>query len=130
MELWTAQFGYSGPDRLDVTYKTHEAIRVAGGGELKLNFEARWVAPTKEMVHGYKYGWPELDQEGKEIRYVYMYHKIMEKAWEDHLMDMYNVVQNWPEMTIVCYCKSGEFCHRLLLVEYMRQLGAIYMGER
>jgi len=139
MELWTARHSYNGPDKFDITYKSDQVVMVNNDieGLDPVSFRAEWVRPTQNMVRGYKYGWEDLEDDNKQeterrkqIRYVYMYHKIIEKAWNEHLMEMFEVVKKRPSMTITCYCASTAFCHRFLLVHYLQQLGALYMGER
>ena len=131
--MWTAQYNYGGPDRLDITYKTAD-MSTCYSNDLSqyFNFYGQWLAPTEDMVKGYKWGWKDLKTVNeKQIRYTHMYNKLMAERWAKHVQEMHDFVQLCPtSMTIVCYCKSGDFCHRQLAHQYLTQLGATYMGER
>lgn len=54
----------------------------------------------------------------------------------DFLSEYFKKLRLWlslltrPSITFVCFCASGDFCHRLLLADYFTKIGAVYMGER
>ncbi len=110
MKIYTAQYEYSGDDRLDITVKGKDPI-----GKL--------FAPTWKMVMGSKEGnisWNE---------YKVMYKELMRKSYRQN-KDIWNEVLNRDEVTLVCFCESGTSCHRYLLANIFPKLGAKYMGER
>ena len=108
LKVWTAQMRYPGKDRLDITVKSGTQA----------------FAPSWPMVIGFKDG--SIDEEG----YTWRYKNLMEKSkqvffaqWEDLLKR--------EEVTLVCYCPAGAFCHRILLAKMLEeQFGVQYMGER
>lgn len=110
MELYTAQYNYSGADRLDITIKGKDPI-----GKL--------FAPTWKMVmlskQG-KIGWEE---------YCFLYRKLMRKSYRSH-KPIWDELLARSEVTLVCFCEPGSQCHRYLLAEYLTSLGATYQGER
>lgn len=110
MNLYTAQYKYSGDDRLDITVKGKDPI-------------GKIFAPTWKMVMGSKEGQISWGQ------YKDMYRQLMRESYRQH-QDIWNEVLNRDEVTLVCFCGPGTDCHRYLLAEYMVKLGVAYMGER
>ena len=110
MKLYTAQYHYSGNDRLDITVKGQDPT-------------GKIFAPTWKMVMGSKKGKISFDE------YREMYRKRMRESYQQHKKIWQDILTR-KEVTLVCFCKSGTFCHRYLLAEYLSKLGAEYMGER
>lgn len=106
LKVWTAQFRYAGPSRLDITVKSGEST---------------W-APTWDMVMGLKRG--ELSEQDYSSRYTNMMRQSYreKRARWDWLLQQERV-------TLVCFCKAGDFCHRVLLARILVKLGASYEGE-
>lgn len=108
MKLWTAQYRYNGVDRFDITVK----------GKANLTF-----APTWQMVNGHKNGTladeQYIDLYTERMRWTY---KNNPKTWQELL--------GKDEVTLVCFCAAGDFCHRLILKDILVKLGAEYQGER
>lgn len=85
-------------------------------------------APTYEMVMDYKSGRITEDQ------YTKLYYERMRKSYIQNKMEW---IQLWssPTLAIACYCSTGNFCHRLLLVDMLRKIAEseglpfIYEGE-
>ncbi len=108
LKLWTAQYRYPGPHRLDITVKGNNPI-------------GRIFAPNWKMVNDWK-------ASGNEQTYIKAYHELM-------LTSYYSWNEKWKELlqqkqvVLVCFCKAGTFCHRNLLAQYLVQLGAEYQGE-
>ena len=103
MEVWTAQYHYPGPHRLDITVKGQDPF-----GKL--------FAPTWEMVSTYHKS--SRTDNDKQI-YVEKYHGLIlniinrnPEAWNKLLAMQYVV--------LVCFCPPGDFCHRHLLVYYLQ----------
>ena len=99
-------YGYSGADKLDISVKS--------GTEL--------FAPTWDMVIGLK--------EGRitEKEYIHKYVELMRQSyinnkskWDSHLSKQ--------RIVLCCYCKPGEYCHRITLAKILANLGAEYLGE-
>lgn len=110
MDLYTAQYRYSGYDRLDITVKGKDPI-------------GKVFAPTWKMVMGVKEDKISWD------KYCLMYHDLMRKSYQNN-REIWNKVLAKKDVTIVCFCPKDSLCHRYLLVEYFEKLGAIYLGER
>ena len=109
-EIWTAQYRYNGPDRLDITYKsTHTA--------------GRMLAPTKQMVMDYKYG------QGGQQAYIDAYRTLVhDRLVKDNSALIWVLSQQ--ELTFVCFCRPGAFCHRVLLARDILRGVINYRGER
>jgi uncharacterized protein YeaO (DUF488 family) len=108
LKVYTSNVKYKGNDRLDITVRTGD-----------LDF-----APTWDMVMGHKNG--TLSDE----EYTERYMNILRVSFS-------NVHQKWvdimemEEITLVCYCKSGKFCHRKILAEVFSKFKDVeYIGER
>lgn len=107
VKIYTAQYKYNGIDRVDITVKTSDKV----------------FAPTWNIVIGHKRGYISDEEYFHEYRNLMLHsYKINKPKWEKLLL------QN--EITLVCFCESGKFCHRLILAEFLVKLGAEYIGER
>lgn len=88
-------------------------------------------APTWEMV-----GWikDHPGDAGMEERYTQAYQHLMRKSWSEHRADWEFLLEQ-ERVAIACYCPPGEYCHRLLLKDYLvaagQRLGITveYQGE-
>lgn len=106
-EIYTAQYRYSGPDRLDITVKGQDPV-------------GRIFAPTWEMVLGIKNAQIDSDT------YTHLYHSMMMESWASNRPMWEGVEQRIKEVgriTLVCFCPAGKFCHRRLLAEIFSHLG-------
>jgi hypothetical protein len=110
LKIWTAQYRYSGKDRTDITIKS--AV-----------YPWNVFAPTWKMVMEYK-------RSGNEEVYIGQYKAIIDKAFELHIQQLSNLLNSDRTITLVCFCRSGDFCHRVLLAKHFESLGATYLGER
>lgn len=88
----------------------------------------RAFAPTWDIVMGVKSG--EISEAEYTARYLQLMEESQQKypqAWEKLL--------SFETLALACFCKPGNFCHRLLLVEIIeklcqqRHLPFIYKGE-
>jgi uncharacterized protein YeaO (DUF488 family) len=106
--LYTAQMSYTGPDRFDITVKSNGIF-----------------SPTWDMVQDYK-------KTGDESAYIKLYKAKMQQSYRDNTWKWKEMVDmcTRADVTLVCFCKPGDFCHRRLLAEYLIKCGAKYMGER
>ena len=110
LKVYTAQYRYSGKDRLDITVAGKDAF-------------GRFFAPGWSMVKGLK------SKAISEYEYERAYHDKMLDSWHKH-KHVWDQLLAMDEVTLVCFCRPGEFCHRLLLAKYLEKLGAVHMGER
>ncbi len=109
MHIYTAQYKYNGLDRLDVTVKGQDPL-----GKL--------FAPTWEMVMGIKNN--TMTQEQYTQRYVQMLTLV---EWEE--LGLF--AQQRGSVTLVCFCKPGAFCHRVILARCAATMcWGEYKGER
>lgn len=117
--MFTAQYRYAGRDRLDITVKGN---CMAG----------KYFAPTWDMVVGHKKGKLTDDQ------YTELYYQLLLDRWNgkdfpdfpETLGRMLNILKD-RDMTFVCFCPSGKFCHRHLLVKWLQHNWDVpYGGER
>jgi len=115
MTLYTAQYRYSGNDRFDITVKGKENAD---------------LAPTWDMVNR----WKASDKgELAKARYTVEYFDLLSRRHAQNPaafqgLSMLSANQN---ITIVCFCPEGAFCHRLLLVAWMEKYyNTQYGGER
>lgn len=78
----------------------------------------RELAPSKKLVYGFKYQGME-EQEYKDTYYCENLSKL-------NPMEIYNKIKG---KAILCYCGKDSFCHRHLVIEWLRQkLGDEYIG--
>lgn len=101
--LYTAQYRYNGSDRLDITVKG-----AAGMGAI--------FAPTWDMVNSYKARAKDLvawDQ-----TYYMQYEKLLRGRYYTRggwaFEHLYHLARA-EDVTVVCFCAPGHFCHRELL---------------
>ena len=112
--LYTAQYRYSGQDRLDITVKGNSPA-------------GKIYAPTWDMVSWLKKG------KISEGQYTESYYKMLLERWEVAGSEMLNLVEMVKDrdLTVVCFCPSGNFCHRHLLVKFFQHnWDVVYGGER
>ena len=96
MKIHTSTVRYAGRDRLDVTVKSGDKV----------------FAPTWDMVMGYKKGsisWEE---------YTRQYTALMRQSYARNTARWLEVLAQ-DEVTLVCYCRDDEECHRRLLAEML-----------
>lgn len=108
MKVYRSTFNYKGTDRFDVTIKTKEHPE---------------FCPTWDMVMGIKKGIITEEE------YAKQYHDLMIKSWRKN-RKAWEELLSMGEVTLVCFCKKGSFCHTYLLAEYLVKLGAVFMGDR
>ena len=94
------------PDFLDITVKSGDQ-----------NF-----APTWDIVMGVKNGTIT------ELEYERRYKNLMDLSCERN-PKRWNEILSKERIVLGCFCKPGEFCHRILLAKLLVQFGAAYLGE-
>ena len=110
LKVYTAQYRYSGKDRLDITASGKTAF-------------GRFFMPGWSLVKGLKNGTIT------EAEYEREYHAAMINSWHQNKY-VWDKILELEQVTLVCFCPPGAFCHRILLAGYLEKLGAEYMGER
>lgn len=109
LKVYTAQYRYSGPHRLDITVKGNSHVGMV-------------FAPSWALVNAYK-------KTGDEQTYRDGFHNMMIASLDSHADIWRKNVLKRDIVVLVCFCKAGDFCHRTLVADYLVQLGAKYMGE-
>lgn len=115
--LYTAQYRYKGSDRLDITVKGNCIV-------------GRLYAPSWAMVQGVKDG--TLSKED----YTKQYYKLLVARWHNGFQGEMEVMVKMTrdqgrDVTVVCFCPSGTFCHRYLMVNFFKYNWDVpYGGER
>ena len=109
LEVWTSQYRYNGPDRLDITVKGQDPI-------------GKYFAPTWKMVIKSKKGILSKDD------YKDQYIALMRKSLKKH-KHIWKEVLSRKRVVLVCFCEPKTFCHRLILAQIFETLGAVYKGE-
>lgn len=69
-------------------------------------------APTWDMVLGYK------DKKITEEEYTEQYLSMMRESFKNNHSEWATLLKV-DRLCLACYCKSGDFCHRHLLKEYI-----------
>jgi len=110
MEFWTAQYRYFKNNRIDITAKSTDFI-----GKL--------FAPTIQLVYNYKNGVITQSE------YTEQYMEILKKSFNTYTSIWTKFLDMDAQAVFVCYCKSGDFCHRLILAKVLSNMGAKYNGE-
>ena len=112
MKIWTAQYRYPGTDRLDITVKGQHAI-------------GKIFAPTWMLVSAWK------EHRIDWVEYSDAYFKLMRMSYRTN-RSIWNEVLARPEITLVCFCKAGDLCHRQLLARILEHCSETnhYLGER
>jgi len=120
LHVFTARITYQGPDRLDVTRKTGDA--------LGLCFAPSWTILRPALV---------LRHAGRELESTWLIYREaylaeLRKSYRDNRSSWDEVLRR-ESVTFCCYCnldRVGNRCHRLILAEVFCKLGAEYVGER
>lgn len=94
--VYTAQYRYSGPDRVDITVKGQHPTW-------------RHFAPTWDMVMGVKKG--SITEDEYIRRYLIILDAIPQQIW--------GILLQMETITFVCFCKEHNFCHRNIVTNYI-----------
>jgi uncharacterized protein YeaO (DUF488 family) len=106
MRVYTAQYRYSGENRVDITVKSGMKI----------------FAPDWEMVIDVKSGAITKEE------YTKKYYKKMRLSYKNNRAEWDDFMKR-DSVVLVCFCKTGTFCHRYLLANIFVKLGAEYLGD-
>ena len=119
--IWTAQYHYRGPDRIDVTTRKTHPI-------------GKWFAPDwVNTVEPYRK--KQIDEKEYTKRYM---EDMRHMFWVNP--EAFRWMLTKLEITLVCFCKPNAFCHRTILAEdilatlnlarHLHLPQAVYKGER
>lgn len=73
-------------------------------------------APTWDMVMGIKNGTMSEEEYSK------LYRDKLIQSWMSKREDWMKFLNDDTPTALACYCKPGEFCHRILLKDFLQQL--------
>ena len=105
----TSRIGYC--DGIDITVKSCAP-------------EWRGLTPTWEMVMQFKSGCLSKGE------YTRRYLSLLESpAGRDAVLRLVDHVREHGYVVLLCYCRPGAFCHRILLAQHLEQFGLPYDGE-
>lgn len=105
LTVYTSQFRYNGPHRLDTTAKGSNIF-----------------GPTWDIVQKIK-----SKRINEEIYSAYYKAQMLESYYNNP--KYWTNLLSLDKIVLVCYCNSNVFCHRHLLKSYLMDLGAIDGGE-
>lgn len=112
--IWTARFHYAGPDRLDITRRSEDPV-----GKL--------FAPPSALLAAF------LQVRDRGNRVPDAVWKRYAAGYAEHLarvsMDAKALLIGRQAVTLVCFCKSRQQCHRHLLAAHLEALGGKLGGE-
>ncbi len=101
MQIYTGTvYGYKAADALDITVKSGDKV----------------FAPTWDLVMAYKKG------RISEAQYREHYFRLMRTSYREHKARWLEVLA-MPVVTLCCFCRPGEFCHRTILAELLAIVG-------
>lgn len=112
----TAGVSYSGPDRLDITRRS------AGPDGLPF-------APSCQILGPALHQWSAGELKAAWPGYAASYTAEMCTSYREH-RQAWDALLACPEVTLCCYCTDPAHCHRTVLAEILRKLGAEVRGER
>jgi hypothetical protein len=114
MNIYTATYRYGGSDRLDITVKGQDPL-------------GKVFAPTWEMVMGSKNG--TLSNESYATAFAIKFGQAFAAGNEAVIAQIKERYKDG--LTLVCFCRAGDFCHRYIVAGALEYLGwGQYMGER
>jgi hypothetical protein len=80
--------------------------------------EYAFLAPSWEMVMGHK------TQSLSDNQYTELYYELLRSRYKANKQPFIKLLTDFKEadIAIACYCTSGQFCHRHLLVNILRAI--------
>jgi len=113
--IYTAHYRYSGDDRLDITVKGNTP-------------PGSVLAPTWEMVKGLQAG--KITQWDYTVKYFSLIINRLMVVGEERRLALDMIGNRGKQITLVCFCPSGQFCHRILAAHMLENMGyGKYIGE-
>lgn len=80
-----------------------------------------FLAPTWDLVNKYKSG------KISEYEYTNDYNELINRRYK--FLFKSDIQKLNKNLILVCYCQSGQFCHRYLAAKFLQSKGGIYYGE-
>jgi hypothetical protein len=106
LDVYTARFSYNGDDRVDVS---------ANGGHFIF-------VPPKQLLFDYRFG------KITEKKFQKAYFECLRNSYVNHRHAWDNLLNN-PQIVLVCNCNAeGKSCHRFVVVDFLKKLGATNKG--
>jgi hypothetical protein len=104
--VYTSRIGYRGEAGLDTTVKSANGI-----GEI--------FAPTWALVGGHKrwQGYTALTDQ----QYTEIYLDLLRNRYRANEQAFIELIQR-PQLILLCYCRSGVFCHRHLALDVLDKI--------
>jgi uncharacterized protein YeaO (DUF488 family) len=103
VKIWTDRVSYRGEDAIDTTVKSAKTL------------EGCLLMPKWEIVMEHKKGKISDEQYTKEYLNILRYRYKMNKTAFLDLLKRY-------EITLLCYCAKGKFCHRHIAAEILKKI--------
>lgn len=79
-------------------------------------------SPSWEILSRYK---NNPNKEEREDIYIPEFTAHMRESYKNNKEEWLNLL-NQDEVAIACYCKQGDFCHRLILVDFFEKVCKIH----
>lgn len=108
----TSQYSIQNHATLDITRKGAESDLL---GSI--------FAPPKELVNAYLYNGMTQQE------YSVIYGELMQRSYNTNTVLWNYILTKKGYVNLICFCKPGNFCHRLLLANMFKNMGATYLGE-
>jgi hypothetical protein len=140
--IYTAQFDYSGPDRINITRWSRRpdrfgilfapsaeilsAAKTAQGRAKVLMADAAMAAHDGDRTAAEAASKRIEDDAWASYEAAYRNEMRKIRKWEP---GSWQKMLDKPRVVLVCFCPSPERCHRRLLAEMLAEDGATYMGE-
>jgi len=113
VNIYTAQYRYAGPDRLDITVKGNPD---------------HLLSPTWNIVRALQEG--KITQWDYTIKYFALLIGRLTVPGTGFQFSLQKFL-DLQEITLVCFCPPHTFCHRVLAARMLEELGfGKYLGER
>ena len=127
LKIYTSRVSYRGEDALDITVKS---ARTQAG---------RLLAPSAAMVFGHK-AWKgdkrfQIFKPVTDEQYSEAYLKLLRQGYAKSKQVFMDLLEK-ESLTLCCYCRSGNFCHRHLAAEVLvkiataHEIACVLAGER
>lgn len=109
----TSRISYTGLDGINTTIGSGKGVGLL-------------LAPMKEMVYGHKAGRGDSRFVGRytpltDAEYTERYYELIRGRYVQNTAAFVELLHR-PSITIMCYCKSGDFCHRHLAVDILKKI--------